>query len=154
MQRKELSFLVIASLMAPAPARAEPTSVERFTQSLVEIYVAAEMCKNIKTLHSENYSVLVRNYLASYFQTEIPYWVLPNVKKRLKNRDNCVFAIEKSLSRYQQESVDYSADFPEQPIPPPLEGYMMVDSRSYTVDSNKEDSDKEHHITPTIVTRN
>ena len=150
--KRLLPFAIIASLLA-SPARADSAPIERFAHSLVLVYVAAEKCKDVNTLHSENYVMLIRNYLHSYFQPEIPYWVLPIVQERLKSRENCVFAIEQGLVRYQKESVAYALNYPDRPIPPALEEYMLVDGRNYGAQTDINDSASSHHLTPSVVVK-
>jgi hypothetical protein len=144
--------MITPLLLAPVPAKAEAPSMERFAKSIVSLYVAAEMCKQVKNLHSENYATVIRNYLQAYFQPEIPYWVLPIVNGRVNNHDRCVFSIEQNIASYQEASEDYAATFPERPLPPALDNAMMLDSRVY-VDETKKEGNKEHYLTPTVLLR-
>jgi hypothetical protein len=144
--------------LASAPVKADfdssPSSpLERFAKSLVNVYVTAEMCKQINSLHTENYIIVIKNYMHSYFQESSPYWVLPVVNKQIESRDYCVYSIEANVTRYTEDSKEYAEHYPESPPPPVLNNYMMVDNRSYLDETKNSESAKDHFLTPAIVAK-
>ena len=144
------SLLVLTLLLASVPARAEaePAPAERFTKAIVALYVTAEMCNQITALHSENFANVIRNYLTSYFQTTIPYWVLPEVQGHIKNFDSCVFRMRQGLDRYEIVSAEYAENYPDQPAPPALAAYFTQDNSNATGSTTQ----SSHYVTPSVIT--
>ena len=153
MTRKHLYIAALALLLTPHSATADTTPLERFTRSMVNVYVAAEMCKNIETLRSENYVIVIRNYLYASFHTKVPYWVLPVVIKRINNRDRCVYVIQQGLASYQENSRLYVEEYPQSPIPPILTSEMMIDNRQYLEADSDGATRNTHYLTPTVIVK-
>ena len=135
------SFMISTLLLAPGAKADDSTPTERFTRSIVTLYVSAEMCNQISALHTENFAIVIRNYLGSQFHTGIPFWVLPEVHEHIKNVDSCMLRIKQGLMHYETDSTEYATYYPEQPAPPVMAAFFAQDVTDTAA----------HSITPSVI---
>jgi hypothetical protein len=153
-----LALIICLMLLVYAPAMAEfspvdDTPQERFTQSMLAVYAAAEMCKNVSNLNSENLATRIKTYLRSYFQEGVPYWALPPIDKAIRNRESCINLIQESIARYQAGRRQYAESYPNSPTPPALYYSMVLEGNAENLNSGNAESPKEHVITPKLLAR-
>jgi len=145
-------------LLAPTPAKADyfasqSSVAERFAKSMVTVYITAEKCSQINSLHTENYTNAIKMYLNSYFQDQTPYWVLPTVEEKIQNHDYCVVTIEQDVADYQVGRREYAENYPNRPIPPILNDAMLMDTGSDSIQTASAKSPKDHFLTPSVLVK-
>ena len=115
---KYLCVIAWLCFMAPAAKVQAENDIERFTRSIAEVYSISVMCSKIQKFDAEQFAHIVVNYLGQYYPEGVPYWALPEVKDRIKDRRSCTRMISASLSDYREASNLFVENNPEEPTPP------------------------------------
>jgi hypothetical protein len=92
-------------------------TLELFTRSLTNIYIALETCKGEGEDNTKSVAG-IRGFLARYYPEGIPYWVLPVVEEHIEDVDTCDDLIYSRLSDYSHASMEFAYYYPKQPNPP------------------------------------
>jgi hypothetical protein len=115
---KYLPIVACLMFLAPAHKAAAENDIERFTRSIAEVYRISVMCSKIQKFDAEQFARIVVNYLGQYYPEGVPYWALPEVKERIKDRRSCTRLISATLSDYREASSSFVENNPEEPMPP------------------------------------
>lgn len=150
---------IALTLVASSPTRAdfspaEPTTVERFARSMTEMYKIAAMCQDFPDVHAEKYMNEISVYMEGYFQKRAPYWVLPTITTRIKNKEHCVYTMQHKADQYQEDSKNYAEAFPEDPLPPHFSSDTI--GKPGTALAGKAggvDGNSEHFLTPSVLVK-
>lgn len=93
--------------------------VVEFTRSLTRLNHVAEMCRDIETADYKMYSVLIQQYIKLLYRGETPYWVLTEVKDRIRDQTMCKWLVSESLIHYQFAYQDF-VDVTQPVLMPPV----------------------------------
>lgn len=107
-------------LLSPTGARAD-VEMEYFTKSIAEVYRVSTMCSGNRSFDSKGLAMLVMSYLGQFYPDGVPYWALPQVHERIKDKNTCFRMLGKSLSSYKEASRELVENHPDLPFPPTIQ---------------------------------
>lgn len=118
-----MAFLIAST--TPLAHAEDASVVSHFNNSMVRLYVASEMCREVSD-QSQEYKTIITAYLNGEYPNGIPYWVLPKVKSRIASQQRCNAVLLDRAITYQVASRDYADAFPDENSPPNIRAYVIV----------------------------
>lgn len=133
--QKSCRYALLILFLWPLNSFADDLIASRFTSSMTMMYTSSEACRGTLAPGPDEYVKLITDYLNILYPSGIAYWVIPEVPQHVKDRRSCLVVVQQHLLEYQQASLDYQHNYPNQLPPPILVAYNWGDSRSMDLSS-------------------
>jgi hypothetical protein len=127
---KKLLISLLIAAFSVSNARADEPIMQRFVDSMRELYKISELCKNTLSPSPAGYARAISDYMKEYYMDPHMHWVLPETSQRAKNSSYCSSWLKLRLVNYTVARNDFAEAYGgEYPMPPSLAAVHQSPSR-------------------------
>jgi hypothetical protein len=119
MTKSSTSALIL--FLAASDAAADELVLQRFTQSMSDLYETALLCEYALSPSPAGYARAISDYVQTYYPDVVsPYWALPVVNRRAQDSSYCSTRLQQNLMHYATARNDFAEAYEDHPLPPQL----------------------------------